>query len=98
MGPQDGVDALEQLHERQGGALPDLMLVDIEMPRMDGFDLTRNVHDRYNRDGEVVRSHDEVVEEEQAAMERFLRDAMDTGALGMSTGLEFNPGREASAM
>ncbi len=40
---KDGVDALEQLHERQGGALPDLMLVDIEMPRMDGFDLTRNV-------------------------------------------------------
>jgi chemosensory pili system protein ChpA (sensor histidine kinase/response regulator) len=36
---KDGVDALEQL---QGGA-PDLMLVDIEMPRMDGFDLTRNV-------------------------------------------------------
>ncbi|MCU6496537.1 Hpt domain-containing protein [Rugamonas sp. A1-17] len=36
---KDGVDALEQL---QGGR-PDLMLVDIEMPRMDGFDLTRNV-------------------------------------------------------
>jgi len=36
---KDGVDALEQLQ----GATPDLMLVDIEMPRMDGFDLTRNV-------------------------------------------------------
>ncbi|NYE61829.1 chemosensory pili system protein ChpA (sensor histidine kinase/response regulator) [Duganella sp. 1224] len=36
---KDGVDALEQLRE----APPDLMLVDIEMPRMDGFDLTRNV-------------------------------------------------------
>ncbi|OEZ55155.1 Hpt domain-containing protein [Duganella sp. HH105] len=36
---KDGVDALEQLQ----GARPDLMLVDIEMPRMDGFDLTRNV-------------------------------------------------------
>jgi chemosensory pili system protein ChpA (sensor histidine kinase/response regulator) len=36
---KDGVDALEQLQE----TLPDLMLVDIEMPRMDGFDLTRNV-------------------------------------------------------
>lgn len=40
---KDGVDALEQLHERANGRLPDLMLVDIEMPRMDGFDLTRNV-------------------------------------------------------
>ncbi|MFK3740183.1 Hpt domain-containing protein [Massilia sp. TN1-12] len=36
---KDGVDALEQMQETQ----PDLMLVDIEMPRMDGFDLTRNV-------------------------------------------------------
>ena len=36
---KDGVDALEQLLE----VVPDVMLVDIEMPRMDGFDLTRNV-------------------------------------------------------
>ena len=36
---KDGVDALEQL----GEVIPDVMLVDIEMPRMDGFDLTRNV-------------------------------------------------------
>ena len=36
---KDGVDAMEQLQE----AMPDVMLVDIEMPRMDGFDLTRNV-------------------------------------------------------
>jgi chemosensory pili system protein ChpA (sensor histidine kinase/response regulator) len=36
---KDGVDALE----RMGEALPRVMLVDIEMPRMDGFDLARNV-------------------------------------------------------
>jgi len=36
---KDGVDALEQLLD----LVPDVMLVDIEMPRMDGFDLTRNV-------------------------------------------------------
>ena len=36
---KDGVDALEQLP----GVRPDLMLVDIEMPRMDGFDLVRHV-------------------------------------------------------
>ncbi|MEO8936310.1 MAG: response regulator [Burkholderiaceae bacterium] len=36
---KDGVDALEQLQDYP----PDVMLVDIEMPRMDGFDLTRNV-------------------------------------------------------
>ena len=36
---KDGVDALE----RMADALPRVMLVDIEMPRMDGFDLARNV-------------------------------------------------------
>ena len=38
---KDGVDALEHLQT----ITPDVMLVDIEMPRMDGFDLTRNVRD-----------------------------------------------------
>ncbi|GAA0256073.1 Hpt domain-containing protein [Rhodanobacter caeni] len=32
---KDGVDAVEKLHER----VPDLMLLDIEMPRMDGYEL-----------------------------------------------------------
>ena len=36
---KDGLEALEQMRE----TLPAIMLVDIEMPRMDGFDLTRNV-------------------------------------------------------
>ncbi|NML26771.1 hybrid sensor histidine kinase/response regulator [Zoogloea dura] len=36
---KDGVDALEQLQT----ARPDVIIADIEMPRMDGFDLTRNI-------------------------------------------------------
>ena len=39
MTAKDGVDALENLIE----VVPDVMLLDIEMPRMDGFDLTRNI-------------------------------------------------------
>ena len=36
---KDGVDALEQITNQ----LPDLMLVDIEMPRMDGFELSMRI-------------------------------------------------------
>jgi chemosensory pili system protein ChpA (sensor histidine kinase/response regulator) len=36
---KDGMDALERLVEER----PSVMLSDIEMPRMDGFDLARNV-------------------------------------------------------
>lgn len=36
---KDGIDAVEQLREK----VPDLMLVDIEMPRMDGYELTARV-------------------------------------------------------
>jgi chemosensory pili system protein ChpA (sensor histidine kinase/response regulator) len=39
MTAQDGIDAIEQLHDR----VPDLMLLDIEMPRMDGYELLDHV-------------------------------------------------------
>ena len=42
MTAKDGVDALARLEERQ----PDLLLLDIEMPRMDGFEVASHVrHD-----------------------------------------------------
>jgi chemosensory pili system protein ChpA (sensor histidine kinase/response regulator) len=36
---KDGVDAVAQLQESH----PDLMLLDIEMPRMDGYELARHM-------------------------------------------------------
>jgi len=36
---KDGMDALQSLQEVQ----PDIILSDIEMPRMDGFELSRNI-------------------------------------------------------
>ena len=36
---KDGIEALEKMQS----ATPDVIITDVEMPRMDGFDLTRNV-------------------------------------------------------
>jgi chemosensory pili system protein ChpA (sensor histidine kinase/response regulator) len=36
---KDGLDAVEKLHDR----VPDLMLLDIEMPRMDGYELATQI-------------------------------------------------------
>ncbi|MCU7799837.1 MAG: Hpt domain-containing protein [gamma proteobacterium symbiont of Lucinoma myriamae] len=38
---KDGVDAIAQLHE----TVPDVMLLDVEMPRMDGFELATHMRD-----------------------------------------------------
>ncbi|MEQ9006093.1 MAG: Hpt domain-containing protein, partial [Pseudomonadales bacterium] len=48
---KDGVEAVSMLQERR----PDVMLLDIEMPRMDGFEVLRQVrHDARLRDLPVV--------------------------------------------
>jgi len=36
---KDGIDALEKIRDQ----VPDVMITDVEMPRMDGFDLTIKV-------------------------------------------------------
>ncbi|MGO1720113.1 MAG: response regulator, partial [Luteimonas sp.] len=36
---RDGIDAIERMEER----VPDLMLLDIEMPRMDGYELATHM-------------------------------------------------------
>ncbi|WP_313085949.1 Hpt domain-containing protein [Pseudomonas sp.] len=48
---KDGVDAITQLQERK----PDIMLLDIEMPRMDGFEVATLVrHDEHLKDLPIV--------------------------------------------
>ena len=48
---KDGVDALEQLLDTE----PDVILSDIEMPRMDGFDLARNIrNDARHKDVPII--------------------------------------------
>lgn len=48
---KDGVDAINQLQEQQ----PDIMLLDIEMPRMDGFEVATLVrHDEQLQDLPII--------------------------------------------
>jgi chemosensory pili system protein ChpA (sensor histidine kinase/response regulator) len=48
---KDGLDALEQLAD----ALPDVMLLDVEMPRMDGFELTKRMRqDKRTKDLPII--------------------------------------------
>ena len=48
---RDGVDAITQLQERK----PDIMLLDIEMPRMDGFEVATLVrHDEHLKDLPII--------------------------------------------
>ena len=48
---KDGVDAIAQLQERK----PDIMLLDIEMPRMDGFEVATLVrHDEGLKDLPII--------------------------------------------
>ena len=48
---KDGVDAMTQLHD----VMPDVMLLDIEMPRMDGFELATIVrHDERLKDLPII--------------------------------------------
>ena len=48
---KDGLDALEKMDER----VPDVMLLDIEMPRMDGYELRHNMR-KATRDCATCRS------------------------------------------
>ena len=51
MTAKDGVDAITQLQERK----PDIMLLDIEMPRMDGFEVATLVrHDEQLKDLPII--------------------------------------------
>ena len=48
---KDGVDAVNQLHDVK----PDVMLLDIEMPRMDGFELATVIrHDERLKDLPII--------------------------------------------
>ncbi|RMG56688.1 MAG: response regulator [Gammaproteobacteria bacterium] len=49
---KDGVDAIANLHEER---LPDIMLLDIEMPRMDGYELATHIrNDERLRDIPII--------------------------------------------
>jgi chemosensory pili system protein ChpA (sensor histidine kinase/response regulator) len=66
---KDGIDAVEQLRTR----IPDLMLVDIEMPRMDGYELTGRVR------GDPTLKHIPIIMITSRAGEKHRNRALDLG-------------------
>ena len=63
---RDGIEALDSL----GRALPDLMIVDLDMPRLGGFDLIRRTRERYGERSPpivIVTSRDDEEHRTQAA-------------------------------
>jgi chemosensory pili system protein ChpA (sensor histidine kinase/response regulator) len=71
---KDGLEALEILHHAP--ALPDLILLDIEMPRMDGFELLATLR------GQEAYRQIPVVMVTSRAGEKHRRKALDLGATG----------------
>jgi two-component system response regulator DegU len=66
----DGSEALNLIEKH----LPDIVLIDVIMPNLDGIEATRKIKDRYPHVGVVVLSgHDE---------EQFVFDALKAGASG----------------
>ncbi|MCB5184086.1 Hpt domain-containing protein [Methylobacillus gramineus] len=60
---KDGMEAIQAMQE----TLPDIILTDIEMPRMDGFELARNVrHDERSRHIPLVIVSSRTAEKHQA--------------------------------
>jgi chemosensory pili system protein ChpA (sensor histidine kinase/response regulator) len=71
---KDGLEALEILH--QSASLPDLLLLDVEMPRMDGYELLSTLK------AQETYSHIPVVMVTSRAGEKHRRKALDLGASG----------------
>jgi len=77
----DGLDAIEKLHER----VPDLMLLDIEMPRMDGYELAQHIR------SDARLRHVPIVMITSRSGQKHRRKARDAGANAYLT----KPYREA---
>lgn len=72
---KDGVDAVEKLHE----CVPDLILLDIEMPRMDGYELAEYVR------GDSRLKHVPIIMVTSRAGQKHRKRARQIGANGYLT-------------
>lgn len=66
---KNGEEALDILHERKGGSLPDVTLIDINMPRMNGLEflsIIRNKEEWKNMKCFVITTSEERIDKEAA--------------------------------
>jgi chemosensory pili system protein ChpA (sensor histidine kinase/response regulator) len=66
---KDGIDALEKMHD----LTPNLVLLDVEMPRMDGFELARVMR------GDPILKHVPIIMITSRTAEKHRNHAMEIG-------------------
>lgn len=88
---RDGVEALEMLIGAEDAIEPCIMLLDINMPRMNGFELLRKLRDDERTKGNIVfmlttssRSEDREMAMELQAAGYVLKDDLDSLVTAMS--------------
>ena len=91
---QDGAEALEMIHKNP----PDLITLDIRMPRMDGMSVLKAVREQYPGIAVVVITglamEEEVEAAEKLGISAFIRKPFEVGQLTNAVQGALSPGKK----